>query len=127
MHVIEILVWPCRIAEVALWLMDHQMNLEVSEAFGQYVARLPLDTSPRIRYDNVEHLAHVSCPVLVVHSPQDEIIPFSHAPKLHDAARPPRKLLEVDGSHNRPFGPWAARVMSAAEALAGTPGSAGRR
>lgn len=52
MHGIEILEWPCRIAEVALWLMDHQMNLEVSEAFGQYVARLPLDTSPRIRCAN---------------------------------------------------------------------------
>ncbi len=48
MHGIEILEWPARIAEVAMWLMDHQMNLEVSEAFGQYVARLPLENSPRI-------------------------------------------------------------------------------
>ncbi len=48
MHGIEILEWPTRIAEVAMWLMDHQMNLEVSEVFGQYVARLPLENSPRI-------------------------------------------------------------------------------
>lgn len=52
MHGIEILEWPCRIAEVALWLMDHQMNLEVSEVFGQYVARLPLENAPHIRCDN---------------------------------------------------------------------------
>src|SRR5208283_1727334 len=39
---IEILEWPARIAEVALWLMDHQMNLKVSEAFGQLYQRLPL-------------------------------------------------------------------------------------
>ena len=32
---IEHAEWPCRIAEVALWLMDHQMNLRVSEAFGE--------------------------------------------------------------------------------------------
>ena len=32
---IEIGEWPARIAEVALWLMDHQMNLRVSDAFGQ--------------------------------------------------------------------------------------------
>jgi len=33
---IEIEEWPARIAEVAMWLMDHQMNLRFSEAFGQY-------------------------------------------------------------------------------------------
>lgn len=40
--------WPSRIAEVALWLMDHQMNLRVAELFGQYFARLPLQKSPTI-------------------------------------------------------------------------------
>jgi hypothetical protein len=45
---IEILEWPARIAEVALWLMDHQMNLEVASAFGQTLRRLPLRTSPHI-------------------------------------------------------------------------------
>jgi hypothetical protein len=39
---IEIDEWPARIAEVALWLMDHQMNLLISNEFGQYYARLPL-------------------------------------------------------------------------------------
>lgn len=45
---IEIQEWPARIAEVALWLMDHLMNLEVSEAFGQLYQRLPLKKSPTI-------------------------------------------------------------------------------
>ncbi len=40
--------FPARIAEVALWLMDHQMNLRVSEAFGLYYARLPLKKSAKI-------------------------------------------------------------------------------
>ena len=35
-----------RIAEVALWLMDHQMNIRLSEAFGQLYRRLPLKKSP---------------------------------------------------------------------------------
>ena len=39
---IEISEWPARIAEVAMWLMDHQMNIRLSEAFGQYFVRLPL-------------------------------------------------------------------------------------
>ena len=40
--------FPARIAEVALWLTDHQMNLMVSEAFGIYYARLPLKKSATI-------------------------------------------------------------------------------
>ena len=40
--------FPARIAEVALWLTDHQMNLMVSEAFGIYFARLPLKKSATI-------------------------------------------------------------------------------
>jgi type I restriction-modification system DNA methylase subunit len=44
--------FPARIAEVAMWLMDHQMNLLVSEAFGQYYARLPLRKSATIVHGN---------------------------------------------------------------------------
>jgi hypothetical protein len=49
---IEIGEWPARIAEVALWLMDHQMNLKVSAAFGQLYQRLPLKKSPHIHCAN---------------------------------------------------------------------------
>jgi hypothetical protein len=52
MYGIEIHEWPVRIAEAALWLMDHQMNLRLSEAFGQYFVRLPLQKSPRIVQGN---------------------------------------------------------------------------
>jgi len=52
MYGIEIQEWPARIAEVALWLMDHLMNLEVSEAFGQLYQRLPLKKSPTIVCEN---------------------------------------------------------------------------
>ena len=44
--------FPVRIAEVALWLMDHQMNLRISEAFGMYYARLPLKKSATIVHGN---------------------------------------------------------------------------
>jgi hypothetical protein len=45
---IEIEEFPAQIAQTALWLMDHQMNMRVSEEFGQYFRRLPLKTSPTI-------------------------------------------------------------------------------
>ncbi len=45
---IEIEEFPAQIAQVALWLMDHQMNVRVSVEFGMYFARIPLKTSPHI-------------------------------------------------------------------------------
>jgi hypothetical protein len=45
---IEIEEFPSQIAQVAMWLMDHQMNMRASEEFGQYFVRLPLQKSPNI-------------------------------------------------------------------------------
>jgi hypothetical protein len=53
---IEIEEFPAQIAQVALWLVDHQMNLRVSEEFGHYFARIPLKNSPHIRHDNALRL-----------------------------------------------------------------------
>ncbi|NLV25033.1 MAG: class I SAM-dependent DNA methyltransferase, partial [Deltaproteobacteria bacterium] len=49
---IEIEEFPAQIAQVALWLTDHQMNLRVSEEFGQYFVRLPLSKHPHIVHGN---------------------------------------------------------------------------
>ena len=49
---IEIEEFPARIAEVALWLTDHQANMALSQAFSQLVIRLPLRASPHIHIGN---------------------------------------------------------------------------
>lgn len=49
---IEFEEFPARIAEVAMWLIDHQMNMMVSNEFGQYVVRLPLKKSANIVHGN---------------------------------------------------------------------------
>ncbi len=48
MHGIEIEEFPAKIAEVALWLTDHQANIALSETFGQLYRRIPLRKSPHI-------------------------------------------------------------------------------
>lgn len=45
---IEYEEFPARIAEVAMWLIDHQMNMLISNEFGQYFARLPLKKAAKI-------------------------------------------------------------------------------
>jgi len=44
--------FPCQIAKVGMWLIDHQMNMRVSDEFGVYHARLPLTQSATIVHGN---------------------------------------------------------------------------
>lgn len=53
---IEIEEFPAQIAQVAMWLMDHQMNLRVQEAFGNPFVRLPLTASATIVHGNALRL-----------------------------------------------------------------------
>lgn len=55
-HGIEIDEWPAQIAQVAMWLIDHQMNLKVGATFGQTVVRIPLVKSANIVHDNALRL-----------------------------------------------------------------------
>lgn len=49
---IEIEEFPARIAEAAMWLVDHQINMKLSESFGQAFVRLPLKASAHIYHGN---------------------------------------------------------------------------
>ena len=49
---IEYEEFPCQIAQVGMWLIDHQMNLLVADQFGTYYVRLPLKQSATIVHDN---------------------------------------------------------------------------
>lgn len=49
---IEIEEFPAKIAEVAMWICDHQMNMELSRAFGKYYARIPLRKTAHILCGN---------------------------------------------------------------------------
>jgi hypothetical protein len=53
---IEIEDFPAQIAQVALWLVDHQMNIKVSEEFGAYFVRIPLVHSATIVHGNALQL-----------------------------------------------------------------------
>ena len=51
-HGIEIDEWPAQIARVAMWLIDHQMNILVGKIFGQALVRIPLKRSANIVHEN---------------------------------------------------------------------------
>jgi fermentation-respiration switch protein FrsA (DUF1100 family) len=64
---------------------------------------LPARHLARFQYATRDYLKATMCPVLVVHSPNDEIIPFHHAEALYAAAHEPKELLRLTGSHNEGF------------------------
>lgn len=53
---IEIEEFPAQVAQVAMWLTDHQMNIEASEVFGEPILRIPLLKSAHIRHGNALQL-----------------------------------------------------------------------
>ncbi len=64
---------------------------------------LPVRLLSRFRYDTRKSLLSVTCPVLVIHSPDDEIIPYKNGTTLFEAAKEPKSFLEIRGSHNVGF------------------------
>ncbi len=64
---------------------------------------LPVRLLARIRFDARDSLSRVKAPVLVAHSPEDEIVPFSHGQALYRAARGPKAMLRLAGGHNDGF------------------------
>ena len=57
----------------------------------------------RLHYSTLDYLRNVSCPVLVVHSREDDIIPFSNGERLYAAAPEPKQFLVLHGDHNTGF------------------------
>lgn len=97
---------------VAAWLAARQKPAALVIASGftsvpdlaQHIyPYLPLRWLARIRYDTKEYLRTVAAPVLIAHSPEDDIIPFEHGRALFAAANPPKQFLELAGGHNDGF------------------------
>jgi len=57
----------------------------------------------RYGFDTVRSVVLVHCPVLVLHSPDDEIMPFALGEKVYAAAGQPKRLVKLHGDHNGGF------------------------
>lgn len=64
---------------------------------------LPARLITRIKYPVKEYVTQVSSPLLVVHSREDEIIPFDMGEAVFAAAPEPKEMLEISGDHNGGF------------------------
>lgn len=64
---------------------------------------MPTRPFARFRYNTRAHLAKARCPVLVMHSREDKLVPFEFGRRLFDAAPEPRRFVEIRGGHNDGF------------------------
>jgi len=64
---------------------------------------LPVRLLARFHYTTLTYLREVKCPVLVVHSRDDDLIPFAHGRALFEAAPEPKEFLILHGTHNDGF------------------------
>jgi fermentation-respiration switch protein FrsA (DUF1100 family) len=60
---------------------------------------LPVDLLVRDRFASIRKIGRLDVPLLAMHSPTDDIVPFTHTERLVAAARRP-ELLRLDGGHN---------------------------
>lgn len=64
---------------------------------------IPVKLLSRIKYNTLGYIKEVTCPVLVVHSRNDELIAFEYGQQLFAAANEPKQFLEIKGTHNDGF------------------------
>ncbi len=64
---------------------------------------LPVRWLARFQYDTEAYLKSVSAPLLIIHSRDDEIIPFKFGRTLFAGANEPKQFLEIRGGHNDGF------------------------
>jgi fermentation-respiration switch protein FrsA (DUF1100 family) len=75
----------------------------VPDIAGEYYPWLPVRWLSRLRHPTEDFVRQVACPVLVIHSRDDEIVPFRHGEAIFAAAGEPKALLELRGTHNDAF------------------------
>jgi hypothetical protein len=73
--------------------------ISMEALFKDIYPYLPIKLLLRYKYKTQEYLKDVSCRVLVVHSPQDELIPFSHAQTLYEGISSDKTFLQISGDH----------------------------
>lgn len=66
----------------------------------RYYPWLPTGLMWRLRYDSLSKVGAIPCAKLVLHGPDDEIVPFSMGEELFRAARAPKSFEKLVGGHN---------------------------
>ncbi len=73
------------------------------DASKKHYPFMPISIILKHRYETLKKLKNISCPIVIVHSRNDEVIPFSHAEINFERANQPKKFIELRGGHGNGF------------------------
>lgn len=74
--------------------------IDIGKKFYPY---MPVCWFARFSYRTIDYVKDVRCPVMFIHSRNDETVPFEFGLELYEAANEPKELVEIFGSHNDGF------------------------
>jgi uncharacterized protein len=75
----------------------------VPDVAARHYPYLPVRFLSRYQYNSLETIARVTAPVMIAHSPDDNLVPYRHGEALYAAANEPKEFLKLSGSHNEGF------------------------
>jgi len=97
---------------IAAWLATgHNSRMLIAESTFTSIEELGKNLFPSFfvslilsyKYSTIEYIKNVQCPVLIIHSVDDDLIPFEHGMRLFESAKGEKELLKIHGSHNEAF------------------------
>lgn len=74
--------------------------VDIGREFYPY---MPVQWFARFSYRTIDYIRGVHCPVMIIHSRNDEVVPFEFGLELYEAANEPKEFTEIFGSHNDGF------------------------
>lgn len=74
--------------------------VDIGRKFYPY---MPVRWFARFSYRTIDYIKDVHCPVMIIHSKSDDVIPFEFGLELYEVANEPKEFVEIFGSHNDGF------------------------
>lgn len=74
--------------------------VDIGRKFYPY---MPVRWFARFSYRTIDYIRDVRCPVMIIHSKSDDVVPFEFGLELYEAANEPKEFVEIIGSHNDGF------------------------
>jgi uncharacterized protein len=75
----------------------------ISDMAASIYPYLPVRWLNRIHYSSIERIDSINCPILVIHSPDDELVPYRFGQAIYAAASQPKTMFDIRGGHNDGF------------------------
>ncbi len=97
-----IAAWLCQTRTPGALVLESTFTRAADVALHHY-PMAPAELIFGDTYNTVGFLTRIRCPILVVHSPEDEIIPYKLGEKLYKLVQGPKEFLLIHGSHNSGF------------------------